>query len=217
MLKKILLGLVALFLIFVGLIILSIGYVKNNPQIVFDTFNRGISKIFDGKPYQEEREETLQEVQILHLKSLSSNIVVEIKDSPTAKILYQGRIAGFEQGPLISAPKNREELEINFHEPMHVNHFLFVVNGQNMAQEQNGSFEAHVIIPESFKGLIQIETKTGQVQMTVPSSHLYEFDLKSVEGQIENKAVQLAPAGATASEVGKIQITTGSGNIQVRN
>lgn len=218
MLKKIIKALIALFFICVGLLVVSVGYIKNNPDTVFEVFRHGINKVFTSKPYEEHAEENLQGLRVLHLQNLTSNLKIELKDSPTLKILYHGHIAGFEQGPLISAHRDKDELEVVFHEPMHNHQFMMVINGQNVVQDQDvEDFEAQVIIPDTFQGVIDIESKQGPVQLTVPAQHVYEFDLKSVSGVIENKAVQLAPNGIQESQIGHVHISTESGNISVTN
>ncbi len=69
MLKKLLMGFAALFLVLVGGLILMMGYVFNHPESIFDAFNSVTSKLTQGEAYEEKEEYFLQGIKNLHITS----------------------------------------------------------------------------------------------------------------------------------------------------
>ncbi|MBO9666344.1 MAG: DUF4097 family beta strand repeat protein [Bdellovibrio sp.] len=217
MLKKFLLAAVALFFIFVGSMILVIGYAVYNPNSIFTAFDRVTKHFTRGEAYKENEEFFLQGIQNVHVRTNHLKLQVRVYNGNTLKVGLEGKIPRFEQGPFIAQQPTQNEVSIELHEPIASQWIHMNINGREVTEESNSQLVGTLYIPNSYKGHFKIETQDGPVEMTVDKEQIFEFDLKSVNGKIENTAVMNPAAAANINEVAKIQILTTSGNITIKN
>lgn len=215
MLKKFFLGLMALFFVLLGSLILLMGYVFNNPQSVFTAFNTVTDKFFQGQKYEEKEEFFIQGMDTLSFTSRHTDMKVKTYSGSTIKVLLQGRIPRFEQGPYILQTAEGSQLHIDFQEPLASQWIQMNINGQEVTQESDAKLIAEIYIPESFKKQIHIQSKSGSVSLALPEEKAYELDLQSVSGKIENLLKQKPTSDIQSHEVGHIQIQTEQGSIKV--
>lgn len=217
MLKKILLGLVALFFILAGSLVLLMGYVFNNPESVFKVFNSVTDKILQGQEYEENEEYFLQGIETLQLASRQVDAEIYFHKGNTLKVSLRGKVPRYENGPFISQNNETSHLNIQLREPLASGWIHMNVNGEEMTQESNSDLKATVYIPESYRGHVNIETTQGHVLIHLPSDGLYETDLQSVSGKIENKVgVNEKPTSPiNPNEVGHIKVRTKEGSITI--
>lgn len=217
MLKKLLLGFAALFLVLVGSLFLMMGYVFNHPESIFDAFNSVTSKLTQGEPYEEKAEFYLQGIKSLQIKANRTNIEILPYDGPSLKIELNGKIPRFERGPYIVQGGDPANLILELHEPLASNWVHINVNGHESSSVSDSSLLAKIYIPKNYVAPVAIENVEGSVQVTVPKDKLYEFDLQSGTGKIANETLGKIIEGINPEEVGKIRIVTTSGNISIKN
>ncbi|MNJ99861.1 hypothetical protein D3C87_176420 [compost metagenome] len=218
MLKKIFLALVALFFIFIGGIWLLVSYMHSNPDSVFRFMDQVIERFTAGQPYEEKSEENLHNIQHVLIRTENSNLEIVPSDKEVLEILYTGKAPSMESGPFIEEILEGVKLEVRLHEPMSSHFFRMNINGEDVTKASNVALIAKIFIPKKYNGVLRVETNRGNVQMQVPPGKLYEFDLRSDRGLVENTAVQNPEKGTVnPNEVGQIQIITQSGNITVTN
>ena len=217
MLKKLLLSLAALFLILVGSLILLMGYVFNNPDSVFKAFNSVTEKIMQGQAYEENEEFFLQGIENLNISSRSVDVNIKIYSGSTLKISLHGKVPRYESGRFISQAAESDNLHLSFREPMASSWVQINVNGQETTQESDSSLNADVYVPESFKGNLIVTTQQGDVRLQVAKHLLYEWDLQSASGKIENSLGENEKPTSVINpaEVGHIKIQTQQGSIFV--
>lgn len=217
MLKKILMGLAALFFILVGGLILIMGYVFNNPESVFTAFQSVTDKFMQGQKYEEPGEFFLQGISEVSLNARHMDMVVRTHSGPTLKVLLHGKVPRFEPGPFIVQMAEKDILRVDFQEPLASNWIQMNVNGEEFTQESDSKLTADVYLPQSYKGKILIKTEEGNVTLRLPEDLFYETDLQSVSGKVTNNLKQKPTSEILPSEVGHIKIQTQSGAIFVEN
>ncbi|WP_374029230.1 hypothetical protein [Bdellovibrio bacteriovorus] len=215
MFKKILLGIGALFFVLTGGLILIMGYVFNNPDSVFNAFHSVTDKLMQGQKYEENGEFFLQGISKLGFETRNVEIDVQTHNGPTLKVLLEGKVPRFEQGPFILQTADSESVNIRFQEPLASHWIQMNVNGQEVTQDSNAKLKAHVYLPSSFKGHILISTRSGNIKLSLPEQELYELDLQTVSGKIDNTLVAKAAPGVSPDQVGHIKVTSEEGSITV--
>lgn len=217
MLKKILLGLVALFFILAGSLVLLMGYVFNNPESVFKVFNSVTDKILQGQDYEENEEYFLQGIDTLQLVSRQVDTEIYFHKGNTLKVSLHGKVPRYENGPFISQNNESSSLNIQLREPLASSWIHMNVNGEEMTQESNSDLKSTIYVPEAYRGHVNIETTHGHVLIHLPSDGLYETDLQSVSGKIENKVgLKEKPTSPIhPNEVGHIRVRTKEGSITI--
>lgn len=215
MLKKFLLGLVALFLILMGSLILIMGYVFNNPDTVFHAFNSVTEKFMQGQKYEEAEEFFLQGIETLRFSSRRVDVHVKTFSERNLKVVLHGKVPRFENGPFILQTVDKDNLNIEFQEPLASHWIEMNVNGEETTQASDAQLVADIYVPESYKGRLLIETRQGHVQLQLPTKNLYEVDLQSVSGKIQNNLNQKPTSEILPQEVGHIKVQTIEGSITV--
>lgn len=215
MLKKLLLAALALFLVLAGSLVLLMGYVFNNPDVVFRAFDSVTERFLQGQSHEENEEFFLQGLSEIIITSRRIEIDMRTHKGPTMKIRLHGKIPRFEQGPYILQTADADRLTIELQEPLASHWIEMNVNGQEMTQASDAQLKAEVYIPESYKKLVRVETREGKVSLHLPKDILYELDLQSVSGPIDNSLEQTADSSVEPSAVGRIQIKTVEGPIVV--
>ncbi len=189
------------------------GYVFNNPDSVFKAFNSVTDKILQGQSYEENEEFFLQGMDDITITGRAGEIQVYTYDGPTLKIHLSGKVPRFERGPFIAQLAQQSQLNIELHEPLASHWIEMNINGQEYTQEDDSNLKAEIYVPVSYKKNLKIETKEGSVHLHLPQSELYELDLQSLTGKIENSIVQQPIESINPSQVGKIQVLTNQGSI----
>ncbi len=215
MLKKFFLTAIALFLILTGSLVLMMGYVFNNPDVVFRAFDSVKERFLQGESHEENEEFFLQGLKEIVISSRRIEIDLKTHDGPTMKIRLHGKIPRFEQGPYILQMAEDDRLLVELREPLASHWIEMNINGQEMTQSSDAHLKAEVYIPLSFKNLVRVETREGKVSLHLPENSLYELDLQSVSGSIDNTLNQKSTPDVESSEVGRIQIKTIEGPISV--
>nr|WP_295900197.1 hypothetical protein [uncultured Bdellovibrio sp.] len=215
MLKKFLLGLGALFFILMGSLILIMGYVFNNPDSVFTAFNSVTNKIMQGQKYEENEEFFLQGMNNLTLSSRRVDLSLKIYSGNTLKVQLHGKIPRFEQGPFITQTAEKDAVHVEFHEPIASSWIQMNVNGKELTQESDAKLQADIYLPESFKNHVSIETRDGNVSLQIPKELLYELDLQSISGKIQNNVTSNPTGEVLPQNVGHIKVQTAEGAITV--
>lgn len=215
MLKKLLLGLGALFFILMGSLILIMGYVFNNPDSVFTAFHSMTEKILQGQKYEEKAEFFLQGMDRIVINSNGVDLHVRTYSERTMKILLQGKVPRFENGPFIIQSADQNELHVQIHEPVASNWVQMNVNGQVTTQESDARLVAEIYLPESYKKHVELETRSGRVELQLPEHILYELDLQSVSGAVTNNLKQVTTGEIQPQDVGHIKVQTTEGPISV--
>ncbi|WP_413292675.1 DUF4097 family beta strand repeat-containing protein [Bdellovibrio sp. HCB185ZH] len=217
MLKKLIMGAIALFFIFVGSMIILIGYTVYNPNSIFTAFNKVTKHFAEGEDHKEQEEYFLQGVQTIQVQSNRMQIHVRTYNGSTLKVLVEGKAPRFEKGPFVSQITDQGVLNIELHEPMSTHWIHMNINGEEYTDESESKLEASVYLPEKYTGTVQLRSHSGDIEFVVDKNQIYEFELKSEIGKIDNHA-QMNPAAATSpDQVAKIHILTTSGNITVTN
>lgn len=216
MLKKILLGFAALFLVLVGFLILMMGYVFNHPQSIFDAFNSVTAKLTQGESYQEKEEYFLQGIKSLQVVSKRARLEVFPYDGPSLKVELEGKVPHFEKGPFIAQGGDPTNLVIEVHEPMASNWIHININGQESSSRSDSSITAKIYVPKSFVNPIVIENAEGSIEINLSKNRIYELDLQSQSGKIENTSAQSAE-NINPSEVSKLKALTTTGDITVKS
>lgn len=216
MIKKIILSLIALFFIFVGSIVLFMGYIINNPDSVFQAVNTITDKVLQGQAYQENEEFFLQGLKEVVIQSPNTEMSVEVYRGDTLKIQLEGKVPQFEQGPFITQQAEKEKLHIRLQEPLANSWFHININGHETTTASDSNLKAKVFLPDSYKDLFVIEGKDGNIFFKIPEDLVYEIDLSSVTGKIQNNFVTKKPTSEIQpQEVGHIKIKTVEGSITV--
>ncbi|WP_413558692.1 hypothetical protein [Bdellovibrio sp. HCB209] len=217
MLKKLILGAIALFFIFVGAMIILVGYTIYNPNSVFTAFSSVTKHFTSGVDYKEQEEYFLQGVDTIHIASNRMPIHVRTYSGSTLKVSLEGKAPRFEHGPFIFQRPAQSGLLLDLHEPIASQWIHMTVNGEEYTDESDSSLVAAVYLPEKFVGTLKVQSHSGPIEFTVDKNQILEFDLKSEVGKIDNRA-QMNPGAATsADQVTKVFVVTTSGNITVTN
>ena len=194
------------------------GYVFNHPESIFDAFNSVTAKLTQGQAYEENEEYFLQGINEISLKSRRTHLELVPYQGSTLKIVLAGKIPRFEQGPFIAQiDEDPSRVVVQFHEPLASNWVHININGHESSSVSDSVLNAKIYIPKTFKGLINIANVEGAVDMQAPSDKMYEFELQSNSGHIENQMEGKVFDGVKPEDVGKIKITTTSGNITIKN
>lgn len=215
MLKKLLLGFAALFFIMIGAGILTMGYFFNHPVSIFNAFQSVTSKLTEGEKYEESEEYFLQGIQTLDIQSDQSNIEIIPVKSPTLKVVLTGKVPHFEKGPFLTQSGDPNHLILAIHEPMASQWIHININGHKSNLSTESGLTAKIFLPTQFLGELNIETNKGNVNFKTSKGKYYEFDLESETGNVENKAGGELTEIINPDEVGKVRISTASGNILV--
>ncbi|MEK2688948.1 DUF4097 family beta strand repeat-containing protein [Bdellovibrio sp. GT3] len=217
MLKKILKGMIALFFIFVGGMIILIGYTIYNPDSIFTAFNKLTSFAVRDEDYKEQEEYFLQGIKHIHLQSGRMPINVRTYNGSTMKVSIEGSAPRFEKGPYVFQVTDAENIKLELQEPASAHWFHMNINGEEYTEQTESKLTATVYLPEKYTGRLQLETHSGNVTFFVDKNQIFEFELKSESGKIENQAQMNPQAASSPDQVAKIQILTTSGNITVTN
>ncbi|QDK46779.1 hypothetical protein DOM22_17265 [Bdellovibrio sp. ZAP7] len=217
MLKKLIMGAIALFFIFVGSMIILIGYTVYNPNSIFTAFNKVTRHFAAGEDHKEQEEYFLQGIRTIQMRSDRMPIHVRTYNGSTLKVLVEGKAPRFEKGPFISQITEPGQLNLELHDPMSTHWIHLNINGEEYTEESDSKLEASVYLPEKYAGTLQLQSQSGDIEFVVDKNQIFEFELKSEIGKIDNRA-QMNPAAATSlDQVAKIHILTTSGNITVTN
>lgn len=193
------------------------GYVFNNPEKVFSAFSSVTDKFMDGQAYEENEEFFIQGIETLKITSSKVDIHVRPYNGSSLKISLHGKVPRFDSGPYILQNSEKSSLHVELHEPVASQWVQFNVNGHEMTKESDSHLQADVYVPEDFKKQISIETQNGAVQLSLAAESLYELDLKSVSGKIQNSFEMKKPtAEVKPEEVGRIDVSTEKGTITVQ-
>ncbi|MGZ3770525.1 MAG: DUF4097 family beta strand repeat-containing protein [Bdellovibrio sp.] len=214
-LKKFLLGLVALFLILTGFFILTVGYFFTYPDKFFGIVHHITDRVFEGQKFEENEEFFLQGINTLFLTADNMKLSLRTYTGSTLKVVIQGKVPQFEQGPFVIQTLESDKLHLEFHEPMASSWFHMNVNGEEVSQKSNVQLEAMIYVPEAFKGQLDIKTQSGDVLLSLSRQLFYELDLQSVSGKIRNNFEQKANVGISPQSVGHVKVQTESGSISV--
>jgi hypothetical protein len=217
MLKKLIMGATALFFIFVGSMIILIGYTVYNPNSIFTAFNKVTRHFAASEDHKEQEEYFLQGIQTIQVRSNRMQIHVRTYNGSTLKVLVEGKAPRFEKGPFVSQITEPGQLNLELHDPMSTHWIHLNINGEEYTEESDSKLEASVYLPEKYAGKMQLQSQSGDIEFVVDKNQIFEFELKSEIGKIDNHA-QMNPAAATSpDQVAKIYILTTSGNITVTN
>lgn len=210
-------GAIALFFIFVGSMIILIGYTIYNPNSIFTAFNKVTRHFAAGEDHKEQEEYFLQGIQTIQVRSNRMPIHVRTYNGSTLKVLVEGKAPRFEKGPFVSQITESGKLTLELHDPMSTHWIHLNINGEEYTEESDSKLEASVYLPEKYAGQLQLQSQSGDIEFVVDKNQIFEFELKSEIGKIDNHA-QMNPAAATSlDQVAKIHILTTSGNITVTN
>lgn len=214
MLKKFILAGIALILILVGSLILIMGYVFTNPDSVFTALDKISEKFMQGQNYEEKGEFFLQGVD--HLVITSRNVEIQLihYDGATLKVLLEGEIPRFENGPYIQQELEQNSLHLQLTEPLTGQWMQMNINGEEKTQVSTTRLIAKIYLPEQYNKKISIHTKSAPASALLSQSALFELDLESRLGKIENQAVQNTETLAR-EHIGTLKIKTDTGNIKV--
>lgn len=215
MLKRIFLGLVAVFFIFVGIFILSAGYFFAKPEKFLSVFHAVTEKVFEGQKYDEQEEFFLEGIEQVDLTAHGMGLIIETYSGSTLKVLVHGKVPRFESGPFILQSIEGNSLLVNFRDALASSWIQLNVNGEEFRQKSDVQLTAQIFVPETFKGHLNVRTNEGLVTLRLPENLLYELDLQSVSGKITNNLVQKTTSEFSPQDVGHIKIQTGTGSILV--
>lgn len=214
MLKKLILAGIAFILVLVGSLILIMGYVFTNPDSVFTALDRISEKFMQGQPYEEKGEFFLQGVDDLVITSRNVEIQLIHYDKNTLTVLLEGEIPRFEKGPYIHQELEQNSLHLQVTEPLTGQWLQMNINGEEKTQVSATRLTANIYLPKSFNKKISVYTKTAPVSALLFKSSVFELDLESRLGKIENQAVQNIET-LSQEQVGTLKIKTESGNIKI--
>lgn len=217
MLKKLLLAAAALFFILAGSLMLLMGYVFNNPGTVFNAFNSVADRFLQGQTHEENEEFFLQGMDEILISSRTVDVDLRTYSGSTLKIRLSGKVPRFEEGRYIQQTAEQSRLHLELLEPLASHWIQMNVNGQELSKSTDSHLKAEVYVPETFKKQIRIETREGHVTLRLPPTILYELDLQSISGPIDNSLKQEPVAGVEPTEVGRIQVQTVEGPITVES
>ncbi len=215
MLKKIFLSFIALCFILFGSLILMMGYVFNNPEKVFSAFSSVTDKFMEGQAYEENEEFFIQGIETLKITSSRVDLNVKMYEGSALKISLHGKVPRFDSGPYILQNSENNFLHVELHEPVASQWVQFNVNGHEMTKESDSHLQADVYVPKTFKKQILLQTGDGHVNLALPADSMYELDLKSVVGRIENN-FEMEKTEVNPDDVGHIEVSTEKGGIQVQ-
>lgn len=191
------------------------GYVFNNPSSVFNAFSSMTEKFIHGQSYEENEEFFLQGVEQLKLNSRQVDLNIKTYPGTTLKVHLQGQIPRFESGPFILQTTEKNTLQIDIREPLASQFIQMTVNGEEITQKTDSQLHADVYVPQSFKKQLVVQNREGKVVLRLPSETLYEIDLQSVTGKIENTLKQKPTSDVQPQDVGHISVRTKEGSILV--
>lgn len=191
------------------------GYVFNNPFSVFNNFNSFTEKILQGQKYEENEEFFVQGIE--HISFTTQRVDVQLRTYPgsTLKVVLHGKVPRFEQGPFILQVAERNNLRIEFQEPFASQWMHMTVNGEEKTIESDAQLRADIYLPQSYKNKVSIEAEKGEVKLLLPEDQLYELDLQSVSGKIENHLKQKPTAEIQPEKVGHINVRSTEGSISI--
>ncbi|AHI06924.1 hypothetical protein BDW_12120 [Bdellovibrio bacteriovorus W] len=215
MLKKVILGLAALFFIFIGGLILLMSYAFNNPDRIFDALTSVTDRVMQGQPYEENGEFFLQGIETLNIQSRSVPVKIFNHTGNTMKIKLQGKVPRFDKGPFIAENLLNSSLALQIQEPLASNWMNLNINGEEYSASTDSELTASIYIPESYAGKLEIGTASASIDMTIGESKIYEIEIQTKSGEIKN---DYAPSAPTAdAKVSPVVLKSISGNISVHN
>lgn len=215
MLKKLLLGTIALLFVLFGSLILLLGYVFNNPSSILTAFNKVTHKLTEEQAYEEKEEYFLMGLEEVRIKTRQVQLKVRSYSGSTLQVQLEGQIPRFEQGPFILSTTDKSTLYLDIKEPIPSHWIQMNINGEELTTESNAELQATLYLPTSFKKLVSIETETGNIELKLPESQIYELNLQSISGTITNHLNQKPTPGVLPQDVGRIDIKTNQGSISV--
>lgn len=215
MLKRIFLGLVAVFFIFVGVLILSAGYFFAKPEKFFNVFHAVTEKVFEGQKHEEQEEFFLEGIEQVDLTAQGVSLIVETYSGSTLKVLVHGKVPRFESGPFVLQSIEGNSLLVNFRDAAASSWIQLNVNGEEFRQKSDVQLAAQIFVPETFKGRLNVRTNEGPVTLRLLENLLYELDLQSISGKITNSLEQKNRSEISPQDVGHIKIQTQTGPILV--
>ncbi len=215
MLKKLILAGIAFIFILVGSLILIMGYVFTNPDSVFTALDRISEKFMQGQTYEEKGEFFLQGIDELLVTSRNVEIQLLHHDGPTLKVLLSGEIPRFESGPYINQELEQNTLHLQLTEPLTGQWLQMNVNGEEKTQVSATKLVAKFYLPKQYKKSVSIHTTNAPVLIQLTSESMYEFNLESRTGTIDDQALQKIDTPMQPDQVGKLKVKTDTGNIKI--
>lgn len=215
MLKKLILAGIAFIFILVGSLILIMGYVFTNPDSVFTALDKISEKFMQGQTYEEKGEFFLQGVDELFISSRNVEIQLLHHDGPTLRVLLSGEIPRFESGPYINQELEQNSLHLQLMEPLTGQWLQFNINGEEKTQVSPTRLVAKVYLPKQYKRSVSIDTANAPVVILLTNETIYEFNLQSRLGKIDDQALQKTNPSIQPDQVGKLKVKTDTGNIKI--
>lgn len=215
MLKRIFLGLVALFFVLVGVSILTVGYFFTYPEKFFGVLHSVTDRVFEGQKYEHNEEFFLEGISTIELSSQEMNLSFEVYSGSSLKVVVLGKIPRFEQGPFVFQTLEKNKLHFDFRDAFASSWIQMNVNGKEISHGSDVQLEARVYVPEFFKGVLNVNTQSGNVRVRLPRNLFYEVDLRSASGRISNSLRQETGSGILKESVGHIKVQTETGSISV--
>jgi len=217
MLKKLFLGFLAFLFMLFGALILFISYIFYNPDSIFNTINLVSKKIFEGEPYKENEEFFLQGVDRISINLKSTHIEIISYTGSTLKVDLSGEVPQFEKGPFIAHQASGADLQIEIHEPLASHWLQMNINGNGMTTKSNSQLRVKILLPESYTKTLIVNSNDGTVDISLSDSSVYELELQSINGKVENTFKPKPTSTVLPKNVGQIKIRTNYGAISVRN
>ncbi len=213
MLKKLFLGIIALFFILAGGLFLLMGYVFNNPDRVFHAFTKMTSQFTKGEKYEESEEYLLLGIREVTLRTKGVSLEVIPYSGSTLKISIEGEVPRFERGPFLYQESVETSLVIDIHEPVASQWISMNMNGEELTHSSNVQLKAKIYYPETFAGNLDVITENGSVHLKVPLQTPFELSLNTQEGKIKNDVNADIYKDLTITSMGKISVLTKTGDI----
>lgn len=215
MVKKVILGLVALFFIFIGGLILLMSYAFNNPDRIFDALTSVTDRVMQGQPYEEEGEFFLQGLDTLIVQSKSVPLKIYNHPGNTLKIKLEGKVPRFDKGPFINENLLNTSLALQIEEPLASNWMNLNINGEEYSATTDSELKASIYVPDSYSGSLEIGTGSASIDMTIGAEKIYEIEIQTKSGEIKNS--YSPPVPTKESKLSPVILKSISGNIFVHN
>lgn len=234
------LSIIALLSGMVSCVAFFIGF-KQAPNLWFDlekTTKDGLSKylIFgpdNGHEFEETKIEEIKDLQEVDFIIEGADIEIVGYQGAELEVTYRGLATEAPSQSLIGTKKTGDKLEIRLDEPPASYFFSWSINGEEQNWNSKEVF-VKVMVPDSYKGKIRVHSKRGDIMyfensstgqsfiaergdinISLEGQRLYEFDLKSDQGEIINESGQGADNRVDPQSVGSIHAETRTGDITI--
>jgi uncharacterized membrane protein YfhO len=91
------------------------------------------------------------------------------------------------------------------------------INGNGMTTKSNSQLRVKILLPESYTKTLIVNSNDGTVDISLSDSSVYELELQSINGKVENTFKPKPTSTVLPKNVGQIKIRTNYGAISVRN